>query len=97
MASATLSAIERGAPGVYNIVDDEPAPVAEWLPFLASTIDAPPPRHIPAWLGRPLMGEHGLAMMNETRAAANTKAKRQLGWQPRYASWREGFRNGLAD
>jgi nucleoside-diphosphate-sugar epimerase len=97
VASATLSAIERGAPGVYNIVDDEPAPVAEWLPFLASTIDAPPPRHIPAWLGRPLMGEHGLAMMNETRAAANTKAKRQLGWQPRYASWREGFRNGLAD
>ena len=73
VASATLAAIERGAPGVYNIVDDEPAPVTEWLPFLALTIDAPPPRHIPAWLGRPLMGEHGLAMMNETRGAANTK------------------------
>jgi len=97
VASATLSAIERGAAGVYNIVDDEPAPVAEWLPFLASAIGAPPPRHIPAWLGRTLIGEHGLAIMNEARGAANAKAKHELGWRPRYASWREGFRKGLAD
>ena len=97
VASATLSAIERGAAGIYNIVDDEPAPVAEWLPFLASAIGAPPPRHIPAWLGRLLVGEHGLAIMNEVRGASNSKAKREFAWQPRYASWREGFRKGLAD
>ena len=97
VATATLSAIDRGAAGIYNIADDEPAPVAEWLPFLASAIGAPPPRHIPAWLGRPLIGEHGLVLMNEARGAANSKAKRELGWQPRYASWREGFRKGLAD
>ena len=97
VASATLSAIERGAAGIYNIVDDEPAPVAEWLPLLASAIGAPPPRHIPAWLGRPLIGEHGLVLMNEARGATNSKAKHELGWQPRYASYREGFRAGLAD
>lgn len=97
VASATLSAIERGATGIYNIVDDEPAPVSEWLPFLASALGAPPPRHIPAWLGRPLIGEHGLVLMNEARGAANSKAKREFGWQPRYASWREGFQKGLAD
>jgi len=97
VASATLSTIERGAAGIYNIVDDEPAPVAEWLPLLASAIGAPPPRHIPAWLGRPLIGEHGLAIMNEARGAANAKAKRELRWRPRHASWREGFRKGLAD
>jgi len=97
VASTTLSAIERGAAGIYNIVDDEPAPVAEWLPLLASAIGAPPPRHIPAWLGRTLIGEHGLAIMNEARGAANAKAKRELRWRPRHASWREGFRKGLAD
>jgi nucleoside-diphosphate-sugar epimerase len=97
VAPATLSAIERGAAGIYNIVDDEPAPVADWLPFFASAIGAPPPPHIPAWLGRPLVGGHGLMIMNEARGAANSKAKRELSWQPRYASWREGFRNGLAD
>ena len=97
VASATLAAIERGAAGIYNIVDDEPAPVVEWLPFLASAIGAPPPRHIPAWLGRPLIGEHGLVIMNEAHGAANSKAKRELGWQPRYSSWREGFRSGLGD
>jgi 2-alkyl-3-oxoalkanoate reductase len=96
-AAATLNAIEHGASGIYNIVDDDPAPVAEWLPFLASAIGARPPRHIPAWLGRLLIGEHGLAMMNEVRGASNSKAKRELGWQPRYPSWRTGFRNGLAD
>ena len=97
VASATLSAIEHGEAGIYKIVDDEPAPVAEWLPFLASAISAPPPRHIPAWLGRLLVGEHGLAIMNEVRGASNSKAEREFAWQPRYASWREGFREGLAD
>jgi 2-alkyl-3-oxoalkanoate reductase len=97
VASATLLAIERGAAGIYNIVDDEPAPVAQWLPLLASAIGAPPPRHIPAWLGRLLVGEHGLAIMNEVRAASNSKAKREFGWQPHHASWREDFRKGLAD
>jgi 2-alkyl-3-oxoalkanoate reductase len=97
VASATLSAIERGAAGIYNIVDDEPAPVAQWLPLLASAIAAPPPRHIPAWSGRLLVGKHGLAIMNEVRGASNSKAKREFAWQPRYASWREGFRKGLAD
>jgi len=97
VASATLSAIERGAAGIYNIVDDEPAAAPEWLPLLASAIGAPPPRHIPAWLGRLLVGEHGLAIMNEVRGASNLKVKQEFAWQPRYASWREGFREGLAD
>jgi nucleoside-diphosphate-sugar epimerase len=97
VASATLSAIERRAAGIDNIVDDEPAPVAEWLPFLASAIGAPPPRHIPAWLGRLLVGEHGLAIMDGVRGASNSKANREFGWQPHHASWREGFRKGLAD
>jgi nucleoside-diphosphate-sugar epimerase len=97
VASATLSAIEHSAAGIYNIVDDEPAPVAEWLPFLASAIGAPPPRHIPAWLGRLLVGKHGLAIMGEVRGASNSKAKREFAWQPRYASWREGFRKDPAD
>ncbi len=68
----------------------------EWLPFLAAAIGAAPPRHLPAWLGRLLVGRHGLAMMNEIRGASNAKAKRELGWRARYPSWREGFRSGLA-
>jgi nucleoside-diphosphate-sugar epimerase len=96
-ASATLAAIERASSGLFNITDDEPAPVREWLPFLAATIGAPPPRHLPAWLGRLLVGRIGVAMMNEVRGASNAKAKRELGWQPRFATWRDGFRNGLAD
>ncbi len=91
-ASATVAAIERGAPGVYNVVDDDPARVSEWLPTLAEAVGARPPRRIPAWMGRLIAGPHVVVMMNEARGGSNAKAKRELGWKPRYASWREGFR-----
>jgi nucleoside-diphosphate-sugar epimerase len=91
-ASATLAAIERGSPGVYNVVDDRPAPVAEWLPYLAEVLGAKPPRHLPAWVGRLVIGEFGVAMMTESRGASNAKAKRELGWQPAYPDWHLGFR-----
>jgi nucleoside-diphosphate-sugar epimerase len=94
-AQATVAAIEHGAPGIYNIVDDEPAPVSEWLPALAAAVGAKPPMRIPAWLGRLVIGEHGVALMTEVRGASNVKAKRELGWTPRWRSWRDGFRNGL--
>src|ERR671931_1728053 len=94
-AAATPIAAERGEPGIYNVVDDEPAPVREWLPALASALDAKPPRRIPRWLGRLLAGETATAMMTEVRGASNEKAKRELGWTPRYASWRQGFARGL--
>jgi len=94
-AAATAIAVERGQPGVYNVVDDEPAPVREWLPVLASVLDAKPPRRIPRWLGRLAAGEMATLMMTEARGASNEKAKRELGWQPRYASWRQGFAQGL--
>jgi 2-alkyl-3-oxoalkanoate reductase len=94
-ATATLAAIERGRMGVYNIVDDDPAPVAEWLPALAAAIGAKPPRRVPAWLARLLVGEHGVVMMTQSRGAVNAKAKRELGWTLRYPSWRTGFRVGL--
>ena len=94
-AAATAVAVERGKPGIYNIVDDEPAPVREWLPVLASALDAKPPRRIPRWLGRLAAGETATAMMTEARGASNAKAKRELGWKPRYASWRQGFAQGL--
>jgi nucleoside-diphosphate-sugar epimerase len=94
-AAATAIAVERGRPGVYYVVDDEPAPVREWLPVLADALDAGPPRRVPRWLGRLVAGPAATAMMTETRGASNEKAKRELGWQPRYASWREGFANGL--
>jgi nucleoside-diphosphate-sugar epimerase len=91
-AAATALAIERGAPGnIYNIVDDEPAPVREWLPALAAMLGAKPPRHVPAWLGRLVAGEHLVVMMNEGRAGSNAKAKRELGWQPAHPTWRQGF------
>ena len=95
-AAATAIAVERGAPGLYYVVDDEPAPVREWLPVLASALGAKPPKRIPRWLGRLVAGEAATAMMTETRGASNAKAKRGLGWQPRYASWRQGFAEGLA-
>ncbi len=95
-ATATLLAVEGGAPGVYNIVDDEPAPVSEWLPELAAAIGAKPPRRVPARLARPLIGEHGVSLMTEVRGSSNAKAKRELGWRLRYPSWREGFRTGLS-
>jgi nucleoside-diphosphate-sugar epimerase len=91
-AAATLAAVERGAPGVYNIVDSDPAPVAEWLPYLAEAAGAKPPLRVPAWLGRLLAGEFVVAQMTEARGSSNEKAKKELGFQPRYASWREGFR-----
>ena len=94
-AAATAAAVEHGPPGVYYIVDDEPAPVREWLPVLASALDAKPPRRIPRWLGRLAAGEAATVMMTEARGASNAKAKRELGWQPRYASWRQGFAQGL--
>jgi nucleoside-diphosphate-sugar epimerase len=94
-ATATAVAVERGEPGVYNVVDDEPAPVREWLPVLASALDAKPPRRVPRWVGRLAAGEAATAMMTEVRGASNEKAKRELGWQPGYASWRQGFAQGL--
>jgi nucleoside-diphosphate-sugar epimerase len=94
-ATATVAAVEHGQPGIYNIVDDEPAPVREWLPVLASALGAKPPRRIPRWLGRLLAGEAATLMMTEARGASNEKAKRELGWKPGYASWRQGFAQGL--
>jgi 2-alkyl-3-oxoalkanoate reductase len=94
-AAATVAAIERGALGVYNIVDDEPAPVSEWLPVLAAAVGAQPPRHIPAVLARVAVGAHGVALMTQIRGASNAKAKRELGWRPRYPTWRTGFREAL--
>jgi 2-alkyl-3-oxoalkanoate reductase len=94
-ATATVAAIEHGAPGVYNVVDDEPAPVREWLPALAKVLGAKPPRRLPRWLGRLAAGEAGTVMMTEIRGASNAKAKRDLGWQLRYPSWRQGFAEGL--
>lgn len=94
-ASATVAAVERGAPGIYNVVDDEPAPVAEWLPVLATQIGAKAPRHVPVWLAKALIGEHGVNMMTSVRGSANAKAKRELGWTLQYPSWRQGFATGL--
>jgi nucleoside-diphosphate-sugar epimerase len=94
-ASAAVAALERGAPGVYNVVDDEPAPMSEWLPGYAEALGAPPPRRIPAWLARPPAGSQTMSMALDMRGASNAKAKRELGWEPRYASWRQGFREGL--
>jgi nucleoside-diphosphate-sugar epimerase len=95
-ASATLAAIDRAAGGeVYNIVDDEPAQVRDWLPQLAAMLGAKPPRHVPAWIGRLLAGEHLVAMMTQVRGASNSEAKRELGWQPAHSSWRTGFAESL--
>ncbi len=94
-ASATVAAIQTGKLGLYNIVDDDPAPVAEWLPALAAATGAKPPRRVPPWLARRFVGELGVVMMTEARGASNAKAKRELGWRPTYPSWRDGFRRGL--
>ena len=94
-AQATLAAVERGAPGIYQVVDDEPAPVSVWLPVVADALGAKPPRRMPRWLGRLVGGELVTVMMTELRGASNAKAKRELDWQPRWASWREGFASGL--
>ena len=94
-AQATVAALSRGAPGAYNIVDDEPASVAEWLPALAESLAAPRPLRVPALLARPLAGRYGVAIMTSAQGASNELAKRELGWQPRHRSWREGFRSAL--
>jgi nucleoside-diphosphate-sugar epimerase len=90
-ASATIAALDRGAPGVYNVVDDDPAPVREWLPYMAETLGAKPPRRVPIWLGRIAAGDLAVSTMTRIRGASNAKAKRELGWEPRFKSWREGF------
>jgi nucleoside-diphosphate-sugar epimerase len=95
-ASATVLAMEQQAMGVFNIVDDEPAPVSEWLPVLAACAGAKPPRRIPKWLARLLAGEMVAGMMTEGRGFSNAKAKRELGWELRYPSWRQGFKEELA-
>jgi len=94
-AAATLAAIERGGRGIYNVVDDEPAPASEWLPYLAERLGAKQPRHLPEWLGRLVAGEQVVSMMTEARGASNAKAKRELGWTLVHPTWREGFANGL--
>jgi nucleoside-diphosphate-sugar epimerase len=94
-ASATVRAVEQKASGVYNIVDDEPAPVSEWLPYLAECLGAKPPRRIPVWLARLLAGEMAVGMMTDGRGFSNAKAKWELGWELRYPSWRQGFKDGL--
>jgi nucleoside-diphosphate-sugar epimerase len=95
-AEATARAIESGPTGIYNVVDDDPAPVRDWLPALAAMIGVKPPRRIPRWLARFLAGEHMVVMMTETRAGSNAKARRELAWRPAHASWRQGFAEVLA-
>jgi nucleoside-diphosphate-sugar epimerase len=96
-AAATVAAVERGSAGVYNVVDDDPAPVAEWLPHLAEAIGAKPPMRLPVWLARAAAGEVVVRWMTEGRGASNEKAKRELDWRPGWTSWRDGFRHGLSD
>jgi nucleoside-diphosphate-sugar epimerase len=95
-ASATVLAVERQAKGVFNVVDDEPAPASEWLPYLAACVGAPPPMRVPGWLARLLAGDVAVAMMTAGRGFSNAKARRELGWELRYPSWRTGFKDGLA-
>jgi nucleoside-diphosphate-sugar epimerase len=90
-ASATALALENGRPGIYNVVDDEPAPLRDWLPALAEVLHAKPPRHVPAWLARLVAGRAAVEMAMATRGASNAKAKRELGWRLRFPSWRQGF------
>jgi len=90
-ADATVAAVERGSRGAYNIVDDDPAPVAEWLPALAREVGAKKPRRVPRLVGRMFAGEAGVVMMTEVHGTSNAKAKRELGWQPAHPSWRQGF------
>jgi 2-alkyl-3-oxoalkanoate reductase len=95
-AAATIAAVERGAPGIYNVVDSDPAPAADWLPYLASVAGAKPPLRVPTWLGRLLAGEFVVTQMTSARGSSNDKARKILGWEPRYASWREGFRDWVS-
>lgn len=95
VVGATIAALGQGAPGVYNVCDDDPAPVREWLPVYSRVIGAPAPWHIPVWLARPLAGQYAVTQATLMRGASNRKAKEQLGWTPKYASWREGFVQAL--
>ncbi len=95
-ASATVLAVEQKAAGVFNIVDDEPAPASEWLPYLAACAGAKRPMRVPTWLARVLAGDVAVVMMTEGRGFSNAKARRELGWRPRYPSWRQGFKEELA-
>ena len=94
-AAATVAAIAHGAAGVYNVVDDDPAPVSQWLPVLAEAVGAKPPLRLPAWLGRIVAGEVVVSMMTGIRGSSNALAKRELRWEPKWTSWRDGFRRGL--
>jgi nucleoside-diphosphate-sugar epimerase len=94
-ASATVAALARSGPALYNVVDDDPAPIHDWVPVYARAVGAPAPWHAPAWVGRLAAGRIAVSMMNELRGASNARIKRELGWQPRYTSWREGFSTGL--
>jgi nucleoside-diphosphate-sugar epimerase len=96
-AAATVAAVERGKAGIYNVVDDDPAPVAEWLPHLAEAVGAKPPMTLPTWLARLAAGDAVVRWMTEGRGASNEKAKRDLDWRPAWPSWRDGFRYGLDD
>ncbi len=96
-AAATVLALEHGGAGIYNVVDDEPAPMREWLPVLANVLGAKPPLHFPRWLARLFAGEAVVMMGTESRGASNAKAKRELGWTLRHASWRQGFAAAYAE
>jgi 2-alkyl-3-oxoalkanoate reductase len=96
-AAATVAAAEGGPAGVYNVVDDDPAPVSEWLPYLAEQVGAKPPMRLPRWLGRLAAGQVAVQMMTDVRGSSNAKLKRELGWQPTWRSWRDGFNGGLGD
>jgi nucleoside-diphosphate-sugar epimerase len=95
VVGATIASLDSGSSGVYNVCDDDPAPVREWLPELADALGAPPPRKVPLWLARLFSGGFGATMMTRLRGASNAKAKRDLGWTPRWPSWRQGFREAL--
>ena len=94
-ASATVLALEKGTRGVFNIVDDEPAPASEWLPYLAECVGAKPPMRLPLWVARLAGGEVAVSMLTRTRGSSNARAKRELGWELRWPSWRQGFKDGL--
>jgi 2-alkyl-3-oxoalkanoate reductase len=96
-AAATVAALERGGSGAYNVTDDEPAPVSEWLPYLAEAVGAKQPMRVPVWLARIMAGSVAVRWMTEGRGSSNEKAKRELGWQPRWRTWRDGFKESLTD
>lgn len=96
-ASAAVAALENDHRGVYNVVDDDPAPLAVWLPYMADMVGAKRPHHVPVWLAKLSIGDVGIVMTTNMRGSSNAKARRELGWQPKWTSWRDGFRDGLTD